>query len=160
MTRKELEMKTTDRKPRIVVGVDGSAESRQALELAVRLAPAHGAEIEAVAVWHWPVFDFAPLEGEDFIPPAEARIRRLVQDVVDATFDGETPPNMHILIREGHPAEQLVSRAEKAAMVIVGSRGRSGLKGRLQGSVSRYVSEHATCPVVIVHGSDDVNALV
>ena len=150
-------MKTKDLKPRIVVGVDGSVESRQALRWSARLAPALGADIEAVAVWHWPVIALGPFESVDPVPPPEARIRSLAQDAVDAAFETGEPANLHVLVREGHPAEQLVARSEKATMVIVGSRGLTGLKGRLQGSVSRYVSEHARCPVVIVHGSDEVN---
>jgi nucleotide-binding universal stress UspA family protein len=158
MSRKEPEMK--DPKPRIVVGVDGSDESRQALRWAARLAPALGADIEVLAVWQRPGFVTGPLEGvesADRTPEPEGRVWSRTREAVNAAFETGMPANLHILVREGHPAEQLLTRAQKAAMVILGSRGTTGLKGRLQGSVSRYVSEHANCPVVIVHGSDDVN---
>jgi nucleotide-binding universal stress UspA family protein len=110
-------MKNADQKPCIVVGVDGSQESRQALRWAVRLATA-----------------------------------------MDAVFGADRPRNLRMLVREGHPAEILVGRSTTASLVVVGSRGMGAIKGLLQGSVSRYVSEHSVCPVLIVRADDDVNA--
>jgi nucleotide-binding universal stress UspA family protein len=50
----------------------------------------------------------------------------------------------------GNPADVLLRAAEGAEVLVVGSRGRGGFAAALLGSVSQHVSQHATCPVVIV----------
>jgi nucleotide-binding universal stress UspA family protein len=55
-------------------------------------------------------------------------------------------------VREGGAAKVLLEVSEGAAMVIVGSRGHGGFTGLLLGSVSANVAEHASCPVLIIHG--------
>ncbi|HVW34266.1 MAG TPA: universal stress protein [Acidimicrobiia bacterium] len=54
----------------------------------------------------------------------------------------------------GSPAQALVHESKDAALLVVGSRGRSGVTGVLLGSVSRQVAQHASCPVVIVPTPD------
>ena len=55
-------------------------------------------------------------------------------------------------VREGDPATAIVNAANRtdANLVVIGSRGLSGLKEKLLGSVSREVAEHTSCPVLIV----------
>lgn len=55
-------------------------------------------------------------------------------------------------VREGDPATTIVNAANRtdANLVVIGSRGLSGLKEKLLGSVSREVAEHTSCPVLIV----------
>jgi nucleotide-binding universal stress UspA family protein len=48
-----------------------------------------------------------------------------------------------------------VAREHKAATIVVGSRGLSGLRARFEGSTSRGVVKHAPCPVVVVHDDGD-----
>jgi nucleotide-binding universal stress UspA family protein len=57
-----------------------------------------------------------------------------------------------VRVSGGDPAETLVrmARDHDAELLVVGSRGRSGLKSVLLGSVSRHVVSHAPCPVVVV----------
>ena len=51
------------------------------------------------------------------------------------------------------------AREHHAAAIVIGSRGLSGLKARLEGSTSKAVSKHAACPVILVHEADsDVKA--
>ena len=54
---------------------------------------------------------------------------------------------------EGNVADAIVGLAHKrgVAAVVVGSRGLSGLRARLEGSTSNAVAKHASCPVVLVH---------
>lgn len=53
---------------------------------------------------------------------------------------------------EGHPAEEIIRAATRAHadLVILGSRGMTGLKGAFLGSVSRRVARHAPCSVLVV----------
>jgi len=50
------------------------------------------------------------------------------------------------------PARALLTAADGASMLVVGSRGLGGFKGLLLGSVSQQVAHHALCPVLIVPG--------
>jgi len=54
---------------------------------------------------------------------------------------------------EGNVADAIVELAGKrdVAAIVVGSRGLSGLRARLEGSTSNAVAKHASCPVVLVH---------
>jgi nucleotide-binding universal stress UspA family protein len=54
---------------------------------------------------------------------------------------------------EGDAGDVLVAESESAQLVVVGSHGRSGLQAALLGSVSRHVTTHASCPVVVVKAS-------
>jgi nucleotide-binding universal stress UspA family protein len=55
-------------------------------------------------------------------------------------------------VRDGEPGPAIVAEAEEwgAGLVVVGSRGHTGLRRALEGSVSRYVVDHAPCPVEVV----------
>jgi nucleotide-binding universal stress UspA family protein len=48
-----------------------------------------------------------------------------------------------------------VARERQAAAIVVGSRGLTGLRARLEGSTSKGLLKHASCPVLVVHESDE-----
>jgi nucleotide-binding universal stress UspA family protein len=54
---------------------------------------------------------------------------------------------------QGHPAEVLMQQAERAELLVIGTRGHGRIVGALLGSVSQYLAAHATCPVVVVRDS-------
>jgi len=56
-------------------------------------------------------------------------------------------------VRDGEPGPAIVEEAKEwgADLVVVGSRGHTGLRRMLAGSVSQYVVDHAPCPVEVVH---------
>ena len=57
-----------------------------------------------------------------------------------------------MLVQEGLPAKVPLDESKGATMLIVGSRGHGGFSGMLLGSVSANCAEHATCPMLVIHG--------
>ena len=141
---------TTDQ-ARIVVGIDGSAASVEALRWGLRIAPTIGASIEAVMAWDMPVmYGWNYLPG-DYHPGREAD--KSLTETVDAVVGSNRPVGLELAVVQGNPAKVLLDRSRGAQMLIVGSRGHGGFAGLLLGSVSSNCAEHATCPVLVVHGA-------
>lgn len=137
-----------DAEARIVVGVDGSPESVQALKWAAALAPTLGARITAVTAWHFETV-LGPYAASEWDPEADAK--DALADAVTEAF-GDTPPKgLHSLCRRGNPAQVLIDEGRIARMIVVGSRGHGGFAGLLLGSVSQGCVEHAPCAVLVVH---------
>ena len=139
---------------RIVVGVDGSHSSQHALRWALAEGRVRGAAVEAVHVWRYPVWTYAPII---LSPPVFAHdellaeARQILDQAVDDVLAGEHDrPEVERTILEGATAEQLVKHAEDAALLVVGHRGRGGFAGLQLGSVAHQCAAHAACPVVIV----------
>lgn len=119
----------------IVVGVDGSESSEEAVRYAMETAPQHGYRVIAVHANAVRV----PYGGLATISPALAAGRKLYP-AVEVTE----------VVEPGSPAELILAQSAKAALVIVGSRGRGGLAGLLLGSVSRAVVDQADCTVLVI----------
>jgi nucleotide-binding universal stress UspA family protein len=135
---------------RIVVGVDGSRHSHQALRWGAHLAALLGARLEAVTAWDYPAtYGWAAI-APGWNPGQDTK--KTLDDAVSAAFGDQPPAGLQQQIREGGAAKVLLEAAEGAAMLIVGSRGHGGFTGLLLGSVSANIAEHAPCPVLIIHG--------
>jgi nucleotide-binding universal stress UspA family protein len=141
---------TSTHDSRILVGVDGSDASIDALRRAATFAAAFDAPLEAIMTWEYPVsFDGGYYLLDDWSPENDAKqvldsvIERALGDTVPADFVGTT--------LQGPPARVLIEQSEHAAMLVVGSRGHGGFVGLLLGSVSAACAAHAHCPVLIVH---------
>lgn len=135
---------------RIVVGVDGSEPSKAALRWAARLAPAIGATIEAVIAWEFPTNFGWAVEAGDWRPDRDAET--ILNETLDDVLGSERPDGLVGSVREGRTASVLLEAAQGAQMLIIGSRGHGGFTGLLLGSVSAECAEHASCPVLVVHG--------
>lgn len=136
---------------RIVVGIDGSPDSRAALEFACRRAERTGEVVTALHAWKLrsnlmdvtgPTREVISrqFDEEDVVlAEAVAGVRTLFPDVVVMQ---ESVPHA--------PAELLVSASANASLVVTGSRGHGAFTGLLLGSVSNAVLQRAECPVVVV----------
>jgi nucleotide-binding universal stress UspA family protein len=134
---------------RIVVGVDGSAPSLDALRWADRVGSALGLEIDVVICWSYPTSYGMGGAFTEYRPDVEAKA---AVDQALLTAFGENPPaGLRSFVREGYPANELIEASRGAEMLVVGSRGHGGFVGLLIGSVSAYCAEHAACPVVVLH---------
>ncbi|MEV8181036.1 universal stress protein [Specibacter sp. NPDC078692] len=136
----------------IVVGVDGSEESVLALKWAQTLAQALDATITAVTAWHLETA-FGSYIVPDWNPDEDAH--KIQKEAVHEAFGGNEPEGFSGICVRGKPAQVLMESAKSAQMLIVGSRGHGGFKGMLLGSVSSACAEHASCPVLVVHGERD-----
>lgn len=132
----------------VIVGVDGSDTSKQALRWAARLAPALNCSIEVITAWEFPVI--VTMAGGGVLPgtwvpedDAKEVLRSTVSEVLPGT-------EVKSLVVEGHPANVLLEASKDAEMIIIGSRGLGGFRGALLGSVSSAVSQHAKCPVLVI----------
>lgn len=136
---------------RIVVGLDGSQESEDALRWAVEAARCRKASVDAVHVWRYPVGVY----GGGLVPPPYIARDSLIaeaQETLDRTCDAVPSDDVEVRrhLEEGPAARCLLDLAKDAVMLVVGSRGRGGFAGLLLGSVSQQLAQHSTCPVVIV----------
>ncbi|MCU1688166.1 MAG: universal stress protein UspA [Pseudonocardiales bacterium] len=137
---------------RIIVGVDGSEPSKEALRWAARISGATGAGITAVMTW-----SVSPVYGDTYFPDnwdPKGDASRVLTETVDAAFAGaERPANIDLVVAQGQPTKVLLEEGADAQMIVVGSRGHGGFTGLLLGSVSSAVAAHAKCPVLVVHGA-------
>jgi nucleotide-binding universal stress UspA family protein len=138
---------------RIVVGVDGSDSSKRALRWALSLARPTGSEVDAVMSWEVPAsvaIAYLPRDvdlGRD--------TEKFLEQIVDEVVGADRPADLRTIVHCGSPAHVLLDASKGAQMVVVGSRGHGGFYGLLLGSVSAAVAEHATCPVLVVHGDQE-----
>ncbi|HET8559353.1 MAG TPA: universal stress protein [Marmoricola sp.] len=132
----------------IVVGIDGSESSKQALRWAVRQAELTGATLRAVEVWRLPnTYGMAPdYPDVDF----EGDVRRELDGILDEVVKEHPELVVTPVVAEGHPAWVLVEQAKDADLLVVGSHGRGAFTGMLLGSVSQHCVQQAGCPVVVV----------
>jgi nucleotide-binding universal stress UspA family protein len=136
----------------IVVGVDGSDESKEALRWALEESRLRQATLRAVNAWSFPtIFGPTPIPPEMF--DANLIKENAEKTLADAVAEvGGEDPHAYIerVVREGPAAQVLVNASADADLLVVGSRGHGGFAGLLLGSVSQQCAHHAPCAVVIV----------
>lgn len=135
----------------ILLAVDGSDHSMRAACQAGELARALKSQIVRIVVAFEPIPDYF---GEPNMQQAiDARLQEanaILQKAQAAL--GETPFEVHTELIEGSPAEAIIeiARTRTSAVIIMGSRGLSGIAEMMLGSTSHKVVSHAPCPVLIV----------
>ncbi len=151
---------------KILLATDGSKEAELASRTAADLAEKTGSELHLVHVfgitpWYpvypeattpeWAVQEQAPMLEEDLQRTSEQRAREILDTEVEkARSTGSTVAQAYL--REGGVAGEIVTLAEDigAGLIVMGSRGRGGIRRALMGSVSDAVVRHAHCPVLVV----------
>jgi nucleotide-binding universal stress UspA family protein len=138
--------------PGIIVGIDGSTYSRQALKWAVNEAAVRHVPLTVLTVhqalascWGGPV-----LVDQDLTKRAREAAQGETDSVLEKVGEEERPPSVTVRAVSGMPGEALLDAAADADMIVVGSRGAGGFKRLLMGSVSTQVTHHAHCPVVVI----------
>lgn len=139
----------------ILVGVDGSASARAALEWAARYARATRQPLRAlhvlVNIYTADDASTAMLATENV---KDEHAERLMRDSLSQLFSTVTPePDWRLEFAEGLVGPELVLRAARAQLLVVGTREHTGVGRLINGSVSHYCLKHAPCPVVAVPAS-------
>ena len=130
----------------IVVGVDGSQASRDAVRWALAQAALTHASVRAVSSWRWPNYVTRVPPGVDIAGDTAETLDEVLADAQAAHPD--VPVTRHVI--EGPPGPALLSQADGASLLVVGAQGRAAFPGMLLGSVAEYCVRNGTCPVVVV----------
>ncbi|BFV60643.1 universal stress protein [Kitasatospora sp. CMC57] len=128
----------------VVVGYDGSPESLAATDWAAREALRRSLPLELVQAWPWSKNH--ELGGDNAVQWAKRQLSR-EQVELRGRLTGLEVSGVHI---PDEPAAVLEAAANRATLLVLGSRGLSSIQGFLVGSVSQEVLGRATCPVVLV----------
>ncbi|BCJ49113.1 universal stress protein [Actinoplanes sp. NBRC 14428] len=133
----------------IVVGVDGSPASHEALRWALGQARLTGTGIHAVTAWEFP-----PVWGWGVPAVPYQNFDVAAQEILEKAVAEALGPEPGVPVRtsvvSGHPAQVLLDAAREADLLVVGSRGHGAFAGTLLGSVSQRCAAHSHCPVVVV----------
>ena len=133
----------------IVVGIDDSRGARAALGWALDEAQRHGAHVDVLHAFE---VEVAWIDAAD--TPRWSKLQREAAEAALSTVvEGAAAPatvEVNANVVEGNPVTVLTEASEHADLLVVGSRGRGGLRGLLLGSVSQRCVERAHCPVVVV----------
>ncbi|HVE95448.1 MAG TPA: universal stress protein, partial [Pseudonocardiaceae bacterium] len=136
----------------IVVGVDGSEVSLEAVEWAAAEAAARHRRLRVVHAFIWPLLR-VPV-GPSTYGQVDGGLQAAAQRILDKALlrAKETAPGIDVstVMPVGAPVPVLLSEIEDAPLVVLGSRGLGGFSGLLVGSTGVQVATHAPCPVIVV----------
>lgn len=135
----------------IIVGVDGSTPSHNALKWAINEAKSIGWPIRLVGAYSVPNVAAATIDVS-YVPIDDESIRDAVtavlRDAAEVCSKAGVP--VEAVIEIGDAAGVLVEESKNARLAVVGSRGKGGFAGRLLGTVSSALPAHSACPTVVV----------
>lgn len=141
------------RTPVILVGVDGSAESRAALRWAMEEAAHRGARVEAMLTYHREpaIVPAAPMGLNPYGEmPQRHPARELHEAVRQVRATVLHAPDVAECVVVGDAAVQLAEASKHAALLVIGTRGRGAVREFLSHGVAANCLRHAECPVVVI----------
>ena len=137
---------------KVVVGIDGSPSSLQAMEFAAQEATLRGASLQVTMTWDWPVaYARTPMLHES---DPVGGIRTEFETAVASLREAHPDLTIAAVFEHGHPVPALVEASKGADLLVVGNRGHGTALGILLGSVSQHCVKQAHCPV-LVHRTRD-----
>jgi len=140
--------------PGIVVGIDGSPNSEHALDWAMRQAAALHTPLTVVAVHevaksYWGDIPVIGPADSPLLEKLHHAAEEMTQKAAGRLGDAG-PASVNVRAVSGFVVQELVDASRDADMLVLGTRGGSGLGRLVMGSVSNEVVQHSACPVVIV----------
>ena len=143
----------------VVVAVDGSAASDNAVRWAANTAVKRNVPLRLASSYTMPQFLYA----EGMVPPQELyddlqrETLRKIEDARESALSVGPDLKIGHVVAEGSPIDMLLDMSREYGMIVMGSRGLGGLSGMVLGSVSGAVVSHASCPVVVVRDDNNVS---
>ncbi|MFJ8857186.1 universal stress protein [Streptomyces sp. NPDC102451] len=135
----------------VVVGVDGSASSLDAVDLAAREARLRGRGLRVVHAFIWPMMHVH--QGAPSVGPPGGGLRnmvgRIVAEAVERARSVEPELEVTNAVVTGEPLTVLEAQSRQAPLIVVGSRGLGGFVGLLLGSTAVHLAAHSQCPVLL-----------
>lgn len=141
----------------ILVAYDGSADSKKAVKAACGMTKKYGAKLTLIHVYSAPLYVYG---GPGGLPPVsidrlEEAAAKHAKDVAAngvAEAEGSGVRPRAEVVESGSTVEAIIdySLGEKVDLIVIGTRGLTGFRKLLLGSVSSGVVNHAKCPVLVV----------
>lgn len=135
---------------KILVPVDGSQGSLNALDKAIKIAKKFDGKITLINVYWISAFRLTPSQLVDYVVQVRKVGEEILAEGKKVVRSEEVP--VESIIKEGHIVEEILKTAKEGNydLIVMGARGISKIKEILLGSVSYGVTAHAPCPVLIV----------
>jgi nucleotide-binding universal stress UspA family protein len=145
---------------KIMVGIDGSKESVNASDYAIAIAKRHNAELIAINVltsdigyaYSSPGVESPPLTIGEIILLAEDEVKKWFDDIKEKANKNDIQFRSEIIMAKKSTVSSMLDYAEEQNinLIVVGTRGHSGIKKMLLGSVASRLVTYAACPVLVV----------
>ena len=150
---------------KILVPVDGSKYAQDAVEYAVKIAKLTRAKIIALHVMHLPTYAYAYSGGQGVSPVAiptplpvevseneKVAAKKIVDDIAKMVEEAGVAVETKIVERHPSVPDAIIQFASEADvdLIVMGTKGKTGIKRFLLGSVTESVVHHAHCPVLVV----------
>lgn len=137
----------------IVVPVDFSRHAESVVEWAAHLAEQHGSRLVLLHAYHLPV-EFQQVEGAYLPQEFWTKVKEEAEQGLAGHVEALRRRGLEVeaVVREGYPATVIEEEAGRlgADLVVIGTRGLTGLKHLLLGSTAERVVQKAPCPVLTV----------
>lgn len=139
----------------ILVGVDGSKHSIDALRYAAELAEAIDAPLRVVTAWEFRVLGFY-YPPDEWTPATDAL--KVLNASIAGAFHGIPPHRLVKELLEGPVVKTLIHESKSARMLVLGARGLGGFAHLTLGSVGAACARHAHCSVLLVRTDGETSA--
>jgi nucleotide-binding universal stress UspA family protein len=136
----------------VIVGVDGSPGSMEALEAAFEAAAKRNTELIAIRAFELPMVWGGYGVSPEYMDPVklEAEHREHLANDLAAWRDKYPDVPVKTVVARGSAADVLIGVSKSAQLVVIGTRGHGGFAGLLLGSVGQHLMHHCESPVLIV----------
>jgi nucleotide-binding universal stress UspA family protein len=139
---------------RIIIPTDGSEPSKEAVKQGLELAKATG--VKVLALYVMDTTAFAAIPPDSLTTDIYSLLNKAAHETVNYVVREGKRIGVYVetKIVEGVPSEQIIENSGPNDLIVLGTKGRTGLEKILLGSVAENVVHHASCPVMVVRKSD------